>query len=208
VAGLSGLLADALRRPSLRVKGLYLAIATLAAHPIRLDRGAPLSRADGQRRRLLLAAHSRPIIGIPGWERTIRSPEQQYFFAVLAIIGIIVARNIVRSRVGRALIAVRDNDIAAESSGVSLYKQADGVRGRPVLRRDRRAMLAYYFRIATVESFTIGRSVEYLAMVIIGGMGSIAGPVLGAIFIVAGPCAARAGHRARQGRRASLGEVL
>ena len=49
------------------------------------------------------------------------------------------------------------------------------------------AILAYFFRIATVESFTIARSVEYLAMVIIGGMGSLTGPVLGALFIVAVP---------------------
>jgi branched-chain amino acid transport system permease protein len=48
-------------------------------------------------------------------------------------------------------------------------------------------MLAYYFRIATVESFQISRSIEYLAMVIIGGMGSIPGPVFGALFIVVVP---------------------
>jgi len=131
----------------------------------------------------------RPILAVPGWENRIDRPmEQFYLFAGLAVLGGVVARNIVRTRVGRAFIAIRDNDIAAESSGISLYKYKlmafalssfyAGVAG---------AMLAYYFRIATVESFQISRSIEYLAMVIIGGMGSIPGPIFGALFIVVVP---------------------
>ncbi|MGH2588057.1 MAG: branched-chain amino acid ABC transporter permease, partial [Dehalococcoidia bacterium] len=176
--------------PSLRVKGLYLAIATLAAHPILtwvVEHLYPKLTVEGNSFSSLPIP--RPIIAVPGWEHTIRTPTDQfYFFAVLTVIGIVAARNIVRTRVGRAFIAIRDNDIAAESSGISLFKYKlmafavssfyAGVAG---------AMLAYYFRIATVESFQISRSVEYLAMVIIGGMGTIPGPVLGAIFIVALP---------------------
>ena len=176
--------------PSLRVKGLYLSIATLAAHPILtwvVEHLYPELTVRG-------AAFSslpipRPILGLPGWQHTIRTDADRfYFFAALAVLGIVIARNLIRTRVGRAFISVRDNDIAAESSGISLYKYKlmafaissfyAGVAG---------AMLAYFFRIATVESFTIARSVEYLAMVIIGGMGSLTGPVLGALFIVAVP---------------------
>lgn len=181
--------------PSLRVKGLYLAIATLAAHPILTwviehlvpkltERGRPFSSLPIRR----------PLIGIPGgWEHTIRSDvEKYYLFAVIAVLGIIVAQNILRTRVGRAFIAIRDNDIAAESVGISLYKYKlmafavssfyAGVAG---------AMLAYYFDVATVETFPISRSVEFLAMVIIGGMGAIPGSILGAGFIILAPILVR-----------------
>jgi len=191
VAGVSGLLAGTLFGvPSLRVKGLYLAIATLAAQPILtwiVEHLYPKLTVKGSAFSSLPIP--RPIFAVPGWEHTIRTDvDRFYFFSILAVIGIVAARNIVRTRVGRAFIAIRDNDIAAESSGISLYKYKlmafavssfyAGVAG---------AMLAYYFRIATVESFTIARSVEYLAMVIIGGMGSIPGPVFGAFFIIAAP---------------------
>jgi branched-chain amino acid transport system permease protein len=190
-AGLSGLVAGTIFGvPSLRVKGLYLAIATLAAHPILtwiVEHLYPEITVKGASFSSLPIP--RPILGIPGWEHTIRTDTDRfYFFAALAVLGVVVARNVVRTRVGRAFIAIRDNDIAAESSGISLYKYKlmafalssfyAGVAG---------AMLAYYFRIATVESFQISRSIEYLAMVIIGGMGSIPGPIFGAIFIVVVP---------------------
>jgi branched-chain amino acid transport system permease protein len=194
-AGITATLAGTLFGvPSLRVKGLYLAIATLAAHPILtwvVEHLYPKLTVEGKSFSSLPIP--RPILGIPGWEHTIRTDvDRFYLFAALAVIGIVVARNIIRTRVGRAFIAIRDNDIAAESSGISLFKYKlmafavssfyAGVAG---------AMLAYYFRIATVESFQIARSVEYLAMVIIGGMGSIPGPVLGALFIVAVPILVR-----------------
>lgn len=180
--------------PSLRVKGLYLAIATLAAHPILtwvVEHLYPKLTVEGKSFSSLPIP--RPILAVPGWEHTIRTDgDRFYFFAALAVIGMVLARNVIRTRVGRAFIAIRDNDIAAEASGISLYKYKllafavssfyAGVAG---------AMLAYYFRIATVESFTIARSVEYLAMVIIGGMGSIPGPVFGALFIVAMPILVR-----------------
>ena len=180
--------------PSLRVKGLYLAIATLAAHPIltwvveHLYPELTVKKAS-----FSSLPVPRPILAVPGWEHQIRTDvDRFYLFAALAVLGIVIARNLIRTRVGRAFIAIRDNDIAAESVGISLYKYKllafavssfyAGVAG---------AMMAYYFRIATVESFQITRSVEYLAMVIIGGMGSIPGPLLGAVFIVAVPILVR-----------------
>src|SRR5215213_8654883 len=190
-AGLTGLVAGTIFGvPSLRVKGLYLAIATLAAHPILtwiVEHLYPKLTQKGSSFSSLPIP--RPILAVPGWEHTIRTDTDRfYLFAALAVLGVVIARNIVRTRVGRAFIAIRDNDIAAEASGISLYKYKltafaissfyAGVAG---------AMMAYYFRIATVESFQISRSIEYLAMVIIGGMGSIPGPVLGALFVIVLP---------------------
>lgn len=180
--------------PSLRVQGLYLAIATLAAHPILtwiVEHLYPELTVEGVPFSSLPVA--RPILALPGWTHTVRTDVDRYhLFVFLAVLGIVIARNIVRTRVGRAFIAIRDNDIAAESSGISLYKYKllafavssfyAGVAG---------AMLVYYFRIATVESFTIARSIEYLAMAIIGGLGSLAGPVFGALFIIVVPILVR-----------------
>jgi branched-chain amino acid transport system permease protein len=194
-AGLSATLVGTLFGvPSLRVKGLYLAIATLAAHPILtwiVEHLYPELTVAGVPFSSLPVA--RPILAVPGWTHTVRTDIDRYhLFIFLAVLGIVIARNIVRTRVGRAFIAIRDNDIAAESSGISLFKYKllafaissfyAGIAG---------AMLVYYFRTATVESFTIARSIEYLAMAIIGGLGSLAGPVFGAIFIIVVPILVR-----------------
>jgi branched-chain amino acid transport system permease protein len=96
----------------------------------------------------------------------------------------VAALNLVRSRVGRAFIAVRDRDVAAEIIGVSVFKYKllafavssfyAGVAG---------ALWTYYLKIANYEHFTLVTSVQYLAMVIIGGLGSVLGSVFGAVFI-------------------------
>src|SRR5262245_61520672 len=109
--------------PSLRVKGLYLSIATLAAHPILtwvVEHLAPKLTVTG--RSFSSLPTRRPTIGLFGWEHQIRTDADKfYLFAFLAILGIVIAQNLVRTRLVRALIAIRDNDIAAESVGISLY---------------------------------------------------------------------------------------
>jgi branched-chain amino acid transport system permease protein len=103
------------------------------------------------------------------------------FFTVIAIIA---ASNLVRSRIGRALIAIRDQDIAAEIIGINVFKYKlyafaissffAGVTG---------VLYTYYFGIATYEQFQIVVSIDFLAICIIGGLGSIVGTILGAFFI-------------------------
>jgi branched-chain amino acid transport system permease protein len=165
--------------PSLRIKGLYLAIATLAAQFI-IE---------------WLINHSTWIS--PGAQATIYTPtptlfgwkintEFRRFYMILpvAVIAYVGALNLVRSRVGRAFIAVRDRDVAAEIIGVNIFKYKllafavssfyAGVAG---------ALWTYYLKIANYEHFTLGTSVQYLAMIIIGGLGSVLGSVFGAVFI-------------------------
>jgi len=96
-----------------------------------------------------------------------------------------IAANIMRTKYGRAFIAIRDNDRAAEGMGIPIfgYKLLSfgissfyaGVAG---------ALWAYYMVSVTSEPFNLGLSVEYIAMVIIGGLGSITGSIYGAIFII------------------------
>jgi branched-chain amino acid transport system permease protein len=168
--------------PALRLKGLYLAIATLASQVIItwaiihwqfLGAGEPL------------------VITEPtsffGW---IPVTDKQWYWviAVFATLAAIVATNLFRTGVGRAFVAIRDQDIAAEAIGVdtarykiiafALSSGFAGVAG---------ALTAYWTTILTWERFTIDVSIAYLAMIIIGGLGSVSGSVYGAIFIVAVP---------------------
>jgi branched-chain amino acid transport system permease protein len=110
--------------------------------------------------------------------------KRYYLILVFFLLAYYAAQNLVRSRVGRAFIAVRDRDIAAEIIGVNLFKYKllsfaissfyAGVAG---------ALYTYYLRIANYENFELIVSIDYLAMIIIGGLGSVLGAVFGAIFI-------------------------
>jgi len=98
----------------------------------------------------------------------------------------------VRSRVGRAFIAIRDHDIAAEIIGINIFRYKllafaissfyAGVTG---------VLYTYYLGIANYEQFQIGVSIDYLAMIIIGGLGSVLGSIFGAFFVTLLPIVIR-----------------
>ena len=104
---------------------------------------------------------------------------------VLMVLG---AANLLRTRIGRAFIAIRDRDISAEVLGIPLlrYKLLSfglssfyaGVAG---------GLWAYFFRSVTPESFPLLMSIFFLAAIIVGGMGSILGGILGAVFMTLVP---------------------
>src|SRR5712691_4764787 len=155
--------------PSLRIKGLYLAIATLAAQFI-IEWGINHST--------WISGGAQSTIYIPtptflGWE--INTEFRRYYMILpVAVIAYVAALNLVRTRAGRAFIAVRDRDVAAEIIGVSVFKYKllafavssfyAGVAG---------ALWTYYLKIANYEHFTLVTSVQYLAMIIIGGLGAV-----------------------------------
>jgi branched-chain amino acid transport system permease protein len=97
---------------------------------------------------------------------------------------VLAAKNVFRTRIGRAFIAIRDRDISAEILGINLlhYKLMSfalssfyaGVAG---------GLFAYFFRVVTPESFPLSMSIFYLAAVIVGGMGNLLGGILGAAFM-------------------------
>ncbi len=165
--------------PSLRLKGLYLAIATLAAQFIiefvirRWD-----SLTGG------VQGLSVPPISILGHGLT---SDRQYYYLVLLFVILVTwaTKNLVRSRVGRAFVAIRDSDLAAEVIGVNLFKYKlaafgissfyAGVAG---------ALWAHSLGVINYDQFGIGLSVEYLAFIIIGGMGNVLGAIFGPIFLI------------------------
>lgn len=165
--------------PAARLKGLYLVIATLAAQYILLDF---FSRAEW------FSGGSVPAMALPfslfGYE--LRG-DRQYFYVVLAyvIVSYLLVSNLMRSRDGRALVAIRDHYLSAELMGINLTKYRTlsfglaaffaGIAG---------ALYAHYQQIVSIEGFGIERSILFLAMVIIGGTGSIMGTMLGTAFIV------------------------
>src|SRR6266566_2677129 len=165
--------------PSLRIKGLYLAIATLAAQLIIEWTINHVSWIGG-------GAQSSIYVDTPTFLGLAFSNEFRRYYLILTffLLAYFAAQNLVRSRVGRAFIAIRDRDVAAEIIGVNIFKYKllafavssfyAGVAG---------ALWTYYLRIANYENFTLATSIEYLTMIIIGGLGSVLGSVLGAIFI-------------------------
>jgi len=165
--------------PALRLTGLYLAIATMAFSFIVeeiLVRWESLTR--GNAGLYIDAATIGPISF---------DTERSFYYLVLvvAVLAILAIRNIIRSPSGRAMIAIRDSEVAAQSMGISLAKYKTlafaisaflaGIAG---------SLYAYKMTFINPASFGIGLSIEFLALVIIGGLGSIHGAVYGAIFVI------------------------
>jgi branched-chain amino acid transport system permease protein len=173
--------------PSLRIKGLYLAIATLAGQLIIEWIINHVTFISGGVQASIEVA--RPKLGA----MVLSSQRDMYFFllffVVLAIVG---TMNLIRTRVGRAFIAIRDRDIAAEIIGVNIFRYKllafaissfyAGVTG---------VLYTYFLGIANYEQFQIGVSIDYLAMIIIGGLGSVLGSIFGAIFVTLLPIVIR-----------------
>ena len=189
--------------PSLRIKGLYLAIATLA----------------GQLIIEWIINHTPAISG--GAQASIEVPRPEfmghhlktqgqlyYFLLFFAVLATVATLNLVRSRIGRAFVAIRDQDIAAEIIGINIFRYKllsfgissfyAGVTG---------VLYTYYLGIANYEQFQINVSIDYLAMIIIGGLGSVLGSIFGAIFVTMLPIAIRLVMEPLAGMFFSSGEL-
>lgn len=165
--------------PALRLTGLYLAIATMAFNFIVEE---VLVRWESLTRGNFGMYVDSPTIG-----SFIFETEKSFYYLALVIVllSIFAVKNILRSPSGRAMIAIRDSEVAAQSMGISLAKFKTlsfaisacitGIAG---------SLYAYKMTFINPSSFGIGVSIEFLALVIIGGLGSIHGAVYGAIFVI------------------------
>jgi branched-chain amino acid transport system permease protein len=168
--------------PALRLKGLYLAIATLASQFIILWAVRNLEFVTGGVDSLVV-----PRPELFGFSL---NSDFRWYWVILsfAVLAILAATNLMRTQLGRAFVAVRDQDIAAEVIGVNVgrykllaFAVSSGFVGLAG------ALIASYRGIVTWERFELEVSILYLAMIIVGGLGSIAGSVYGAAFILALP---------------------
>ena len=113
---------------------------------------------------------------------------QGYFWLcwAFAVVAIVVGRNLVRSRQGRAMMAVRDRDLSAEVIGVrQMYTKTWAFAVSGAFAAVAGALYASYFSSVQPNSFALDFSIQFIAMIVIGGVGSVYGSVLGAIVIAA-----------------------
>ncbi|MGK6307291.1 branched-chain amino acid ABC transporter permease [Variovorax sp. DT-64] len=164
--------------PSLRVKGLYLAIATIAAGVLAHFIFSHWATVTGGSAGMTIQPARLAGIDLDNSFRF-------YWLVVpLTALMLVGAANLFRTRIGRAFIAIRDRDISAEVLGIRLlpYKLLSfaissfyaGVAG---------GLFAYFFRAITPESFPLVMSIFFLAAVIVGGMGTVLGSIFGALFM-------------------------
>ena len=170
--------------PSLRLKGLYLALSTLALHFIVIYLGAEYESTRSYATGVLIDS---PSLG----PLLIEDPRIWYFLLfIVDVFLIIFAINIVRTRTGRAWIAIRDRDVAAEALGIKLARaKLSAFVTCSVITSIAGCLFAYYRGFVSVEAFNLFMSIEYIAMIIIGGIGTILGAVFGTIFVVVLPYA-------------------
>ena len=174
ITGIIGLIGGA---PSLRIKGFYLAVATIAIHFVTMWLILHLEitgRSEG------LTVES-PCIG----EFCFDTDERMFYLIMpIMVIMTFAARNLVRTRAGRAFVAVRDNDLAAQVMGINLfyYKMLAffiscfyaGIGG---------ALWAHLTLVCHYEQFTLLHALWYIGMLIVGGFGSIPGVFFGVLLI-------------------------
>jgi len=170
--------------PSLRLRGLYLALGTLAMHHVVLYVASELQSRWGAN-----TGYSIPPPRVAGF--TLRGTVTWYYVLTgLAALALCFAANLQRSRAGRAWMAIRDREIAAASVGIPVarYKVLAFVCSSTVTSVAG-ALFAFQRGFVSVEAFGFLLTIEYIAMIIIGGLGSALGAVLGAAFVTLMPYA-------------------
>lgn len=165
--------------PTLRLRGIYLAIVTLGSSEIIR----------------LIALNWEPVTGGPNGIRGIPAPmffgakisgsvQYYYIFLILAVLFLFITDRVIKSRVGRAWVSIREDELAARSLGVETgrYKAMNfmygafwaGIAG---------AAFSPYFKFISSDMFTLDEGFNILSMVIIGGQGTLIGPIVGASLV-------------------------
>jgi branched-chain amino acid transport system permease protein len=179
-AAVTFLLGLAFGVPAMRLRGLYLALVTLAlavaAGPV-IKRAEPLTGG--------VSGLTVPQPPVPAWLPV--DPDQWLYLLSLAVTGVmlLLAVNLTRGSLGRSLVAIRDGERAARTAGIDVARVKAllfacagafaGVGG---------ALFAYGQGFVAPESFTLLLSFTFLGAVVVGGLGTVAGAVLGALFVV------------------------
>jgi branched-chain amino acid transport system permease protein len=181
-AALSAAVGFVVGLPALRVKGIYLGMATLSFGFIVEEVLARWESVTGGNAGIHIKKPN-----MLGW--TLDTGESFYFLClVVAVVATLGILNLLRSPTGRAFVAIRDSEISAQSMGIDLahYKTLSfaisaalaGVAG---------ALYAHKLQFISPDQFNILQSIDLLLMIVIGGLGSVHGAFLGAIFLISMP---------------------
>lgn len=174
ITGVIGLIGGA---PSLRIKGFYLGMASIAIHFLIMWLIIHLSITGGSRG----LNPEPPTLGSFAFDT-----DERMYYVIMTVMVIMTyaARNLLRCKVGRTFIAIRDNDLAAEVMGVNLFYYKllafyiscfyAGVGG---------ALWAHWITVVHPEQFTLLQAIWYIGMLIVGGMGSIPGVFFGVVSL-------------------------
>ena len=181
-AGLSAAVGFVVGLPALRVKGIYLGMATLSFGFIVEEVLARWESVTGGNAGKHIKAPD-----IFGWK--IESGVEFYFLCfVIAVIATLAILNILRSPTGRAFVAIRDSEISAQSMGIQLsYYKTLSFAISAALAGVAGALYAHKLQFISPEQFNILQSIDLLLMIVIGGLGSVHGAFLGAIFLITMP---------------------
>jgi branched-chain amino acid transport system permease protein len=189
--------------PSLRLRGLYLAVSTLALHFVVVYLGAEYETKRGFSTGILVDPPQ-----IAGYALT---DGRAWYFALLlaAAATLLICLNLQRSRTGRAWGAIRSHERVAEALGISIagYKLLAFVISSAITAVAG-ALFAYYRGFVSVEAFSLFLSISYVAMIIVGGIGSLLGALLGAAFVTLFPYVIEAGLMAMPGSRRYAAELF
>jgi branched-chain amino acid transport system permease protein len=202
-AVVGGLLGIVFGLPSLRLRGLYLAVSTLALHFVVVYLGGEYETKRGYSTGIVIDPPS--IGGI-----ALTEGRSWYFVLLLAAaVTLLLCINLLRSRTGRAWRAIRAHETVAEALGISIaaYKLLAFVISSAITAMAG-ALFAYYRGFVSVEAFSLFLTIQYVAMIIIGGMGSLLGALLGAVFVTLFPYWIEAGLLALPGAQRYAGELF
>ena len=181
-AGLSAAVGAVVGLPALRVKGIYLGIATLSFGFIVEEGLARWESVTGGNAGMHVKG-----IQMFGWEAN--TSESFYGVClVVVVLSTLAVLNLLRSATGRAFVAIRDSEISAQSMGIHLarYKTLSFMISAALAGMGG-ALYAHKLQFISPDQFNILQSVDLLLMVVIGGLGSIHGAFLGAIFLITMP---------------------
>jgi len=181
-AAVGALLGVVFGLPSLRLRGLYLAVSTLALHFVVVYLGGEYETKRGFSTGITIDA---PVIA--GFR--LYGGKVWYFILLAFVAGsLLICANLLRSRGGRAWRAIRAHETVAAALGINVaaYKLLAFVISS-AMAAVAGALFAYYRGFVSVEAFSLFLSIQYIAMIIIGGMGSLLGALLGAAFVTLFP---------------------
>ncbi|MEP6694760.1 MAG: branched-chain amino acid ABC transporter permease [Chloroflexota bacterium] len=169
--------------PALRLSGPYLAVATLgfglAIPQLVIWQGSWTGGSSG--------LHGLPLASLPlGAFTIVFRTDQDYYYLALAVLVLltIFARNVVQSHTGRAFVAIRDSELAARAMGVDLVRYKTAAFALSALYAGIAGSLyAHLLHGISPEDFTVLLSIDFLTMIVLGGLGSVGGALSGALLL-------------------------